>query len=50
MGPNKESVTSLTSVDWSTLPAPLDDGAVDHLEGLNLPSLSLACSTPRSQR
>jgi len=50
MGPNKESVTSLTTVDASTLPAPVDDGAADHLEGLNLPSLSLACSTPRSQR
>jgi peroxiredoxin len=44
MGPNKESVTSLTLVDWSTLPAPIDDGAADHLEGLNLPSLSLAAT------
>lgn len=37
-------MTSLTSVDWSTLPAPIDDGAADHLEGLRLPSLSLAAT------
>lgn len=29
-------------VDWSTLPAPEDDGATDHLNGLVLPSIPLA--------
>jgi hypothetical protein len=48
MGPNKESVTSLTSVDWSTLPIPIDDGAADHLEGLNLPSVPLAATNGTS--
>ena len=32
---------SLTSVDWSTIPAPRDDGAAAHLAGLAMPSLSL---------
>lgn len=27
--------------DWSSIPAPDDDGAVDHLRGMTLPSLSL---------
>jgi len=48
MGPNKESMTSLTLVDWSTLPAPFDDGAADHLEGLCLPSLPLAATNGTS--
>lgn len=48
MGPNKESGTSLTSVDWSTLPAPVDDGVADHLEGLKLPSLALAATNGTS--
>ena len=48
MGPNKESVTSLTSVDWSALPTPVDDGTADHLEGLNLPSLPLAVTNGTS--
>ena len=29
-------------VDWSTLPAPKDDGATDHLKGFALPSVPLA--------
>ena len=28
-------------VDWSKIPAPVDDGAANHLVGLQLPSLSL---------
>jgi peroxiredoxin len=48
MGPNKESVTSLPSVDWSALPTPVDDGTADHLEGLNLPSLPLATTNGTS--
>jgi peroxiredoxin len=27
--------------DWSTIPAPTDDGAADHLQGMKLPSVSL---------
>jgi peroxiredoxin len=27
--------------DWSTIPAPLDDGAMDHLTGARLPSVAL---------
>lgn len=33
---------SLLEVDWSTLPAPVDDGAADHLEGARLPHVRLA--------
>ena len=29
------------SVDWSDIPAPSDDGAAQHLQGLTLPSVSL---------
>lgn len=32
---------NLTSVDWSKLPAPQDDGAADHLQGTQLPPISL---------
>ena len=35
-------VTNLTSVDWSTLPSPEDDGAAQHLEGMELPDVTLA--------
>ena len=34
-------MNSLTSVDWSTIPAPQDDGKADHLAGMSLPSLAL---------
>ena len=30
--------------DWSTLPAPRDDGATDHLRGLTLPAIPLAAT------
>lgn len=33
---------SLTSIDWSTIPAPADDGAAAHLIGMSLPDVSLA--------
>lgn len=33
--------TNLTSVDWSTLPTPEDDGATAHLAGTHLPSVIL---------
>ncbi|WP_108815246.1 peroxiredoxin [Loktanella sp. Alg231-35] len=32
---------SLTEVDWSLIPSPSDDGKADHLEGKDLPDLSL---------
>jgi len=32
---------SLTDVDWSTIPAPVDDGAARHLAGVTLPDVSL---------
>ena len=33
--------SSLQSVDWSTIPEPVDDGAATHLTGMSLPALSL---------
>ena len=38
------AMTNLHSVDWSKIPAPVDDGAVDHLIGATLPSVTLATS------
>ena len=32
----------LTDVDWSRIPAPVDDGACRHLAGLRVPSVALA--------
>ncbi|MCX5747225.1 MAG: peroxiredoxin [Proteobacteria bacterium] len=32
---------NLLDVDWSTIPAPIDDGAARHLEGMALPELAL---------
>ncbi len=34
-------MTQLFDVDWSTLPVPVDDGAVKHLTGAQVPRLSL---------
>lgn len=34
-------MNSLTSVDWSTIPAPEDDGQAKHLSGATMPSISL---------
>lgn len=36
--------------DWSTLPAPQDDGGADHLVGLDLPELSLPATDGRDVR
>ncbi|MFZ3581009.1 peroxiredoxin [Loktanella sp. DJP18] len=33
---------SLTSVDWTTIPAPRDDGGAAHLAGLAVPQVTLA--------
>ncbi len=35
-------MSDIFSVDWSTLPAPSDDGAARHLPGKPLPSVALA--------
>lgn len=35
-------MSGLTDVDWSTIPAPEDDGGTDHLTGMTLASVSLA--------
>lgn len=32
---------NLQTVDWTTIPAPQDDGATDHLSGATLPGVSL---------
>ncbi|MGJ4928054.1 peroxiredoxin [Bradyrhizobium sp. HKCCYLS2038] len=32
---------NLLHVDWSAIPAPIDDGAADHLVGMTLPSIGL---------
>src|SRR5688572_12638238 len=34
----------LLSVDWSKLPAPVDDGAARHLDGMALPDVVLAAT------
>ena len=37
-------MTNLAGVDWSTIPAPEDDGAARHLPGMPLPSMPLAAT------
>lgn len=37
-------MNTLTEVDWSTIPAPEDDGGARHLIGLSLPSITLAAT------
>ena len=32
---------SVSAPDWSTIPAPADDGAASHLEGMRVPSIAL---------
>lgn len=36
---------SLTEVDWSAIPAPEDDGAAAHLEGMALPAVELPATS-----
>ena len=36
---------SLTDVDWTTIPAPADDGGAAHLPGLAMPSVPLPATT-----
>jgi peroxiredoxin len=35
---------NLVGVDWSTIPAPVDDGAMTHLAGKRLPAVALAAT------
>jgi peroxiredoxin len=37
-------MTNLLEVDWSTIPAPEDDGAATHLPGSRLPAIPLAAT------
>jgi len=39
---------NLLEVDWSKIPAPQDDGAADHLRGLEIPPVSLAATDDTS--
>lgn len=39
---------SLTDVDWSTIPAPADDGRARHLMGAKLPDVSLPATDGRT--
>jgi peroxiredoxin len=39
---------NLMQVDWSKIPAPHDDGAARHLEGLGLPDIALPATDGRS--
>ena len=39
---------SLTAVDWSTIPAPRDDGGTAHLPGLAMPPVSLPATDGRT--
>lgn len=36
---------TLDAPDWSTIPAPVDDGAARHLEGARMPAVSLRATT-----
>lgn len=38
------SQRDLLDVDWSTIPAPSDDGAAAHLEGMTIPPVSLVAT------
>lgn len=41
-------MNNLHQVDWSAIPAPLDDGAADHLIGLALPAVALPATDGRT--
>ncbi|KWV46880.1 BcpB protein [Bradyrhizobium macuxiense] len=44
------SQSSLTDVDWSKIPAPTDDGAAAHLQGMKIPPVSLRATNDTSVR
>ena len=35
---------NLLSVDWSKIPAPVDDGAARHLQGAKVPDIALSAT------
>lgn len=37
-------MNNLTAVDWTKIPAPVDDGKASHLTGMSLPSVTLAAT------
>lgn len=37
-------MSNLVDVDWSTIPAPEDDGGTDHLKGMQLPAVNLTAT------
>src|SRR3954452_14139722 len=39
---------NLLEVDWSKIPAPTDDGAAAHLEGMRIPPVSLVATNDTS--
>ena len=39
---------NLLDVDWSTIPAPVDDGGADHLRGMAIPPVSLRATNDTS--
>ncbi len=39
---------NLLDVDWSTIPAPIDDGGADHLKGMTVPPVSLHATNDMS--
>src|SRR5205085_11658395 len=41
---------NLLEVDWSKIPAPTDDGAAAHLEGMTIPPVSLIATDDTSVR
>jgi len=38
------TISSIAAPDWSTIPAPVDDGAARHLTAMRLPSIALRAS------
>ncbi|MDB5484982.1 MAG: putative thiol-specific antioxidant related protein, partial [Tardiphaga sp.] len=39
---------NLLDVDWSAIPAPVDDGGADHLEGMTIPPIALRATDDTS--
>ncbi len=48
IGRKKMTTNSIATPDWDTLPVPQDDGAARHLDGLRLPSVTLAATDGRA--
>ena len=48
MGRSDMNQKNLLEVDWSTIPAPVDDGGADHLTGITIPPVSLRATNDTS--